>query len=79
MGCGKKADRDILGRCINCFRSGVVAKGGSYFRASAENPYNPKLTKAHDADIGDRRWNPTEKRMFYLSKEPTKSYFFEKR
>jgi hypothetical protein len=75
--CGKPSDRDILGRCDGCFRSGAFVQQ-AYFKESANNPYYKKMTKAHDNDIGDRRWHPTEKRMFYYSKEPTKSYFSTK-
>jgi hypothetical protein len=75
--CGTESDRDILGRCDGCFRAGVSVQG-AYFKASAENPYYAKMSKAHDADIGDRRWHPTEKRMFYYSKEQPKTYYFPK-
>ena len=44
----------------------------------SENPMDPKGSTAHVKDIKDRRWHPTENRMFYHSKEKPKSYYFPK-
>lgn len=41
-------------------------------------PSVPNASPGHLRDIEDRRWHPTEKRMFYWSKEKPKSYFFAK-
>lgn len=50
-----------------------------YFKEmGAANPRDPKGSTAHVRDIEDRRWHPTEKRMFYWSKEKPKTYFFPK-
>lgn len=48
------------------------------FEFGHENPIDPKGSTAHLRDIKDRRWHPTEKRMFYWSKERPKTYFFKK-
>jgi hypothetical protein len=78
VGCGHEADRDILGRCDSCFRQGVCAYTPYFKEMGTANPLDPKGSTAHVRDIQDRRWHPTEKRMFYYSKEKPKTYFLPK-
>lgn len=66
---------DGIWLCKHCVRN---VDAGFYFKELAGNPYAPKATSAHDRDLDDRRWHPTEKRMFYHSKELGKTYFFPK-
>jgi hypothetical protein len=59
--------------CIQQIDEGIYIK-----EMGVENPEDPKGSTAHVRDIKDRRWHPTEKRLFYYSKEKPKTYFFKK-
>ncbi len=79
--CGKAAsslyleyDLWICRHCMNYGAPAVVAMVATEYLT----PGVPNASPGHLRDIEDRRWHPTEKRMFYYSKEKPKSYFFPK-
>lgn len=76
IGCGVLADRDILGRCDDCFRHGFRVMYGTFKEVGVENPYDKKGSTAHVRDIKSRRLDPKTKKMFYY--EPPRTYFFPK-
>jgi hypothetical protein len=77
IGCKKQADRDILGRCNECFKAGLEVKYG-HFKEMEHVHGKVYASKAHIKDLEDRRWHPTEKRQFYRSKEPGRTHFLPK-
>lgn len=50
----------------------------AFIERGVANPMDKKATTGHVRDIQDRRWHPTENRLFYYSKERPKTYFFKK-
>lgn len=73
---GSGPDFELL--CRDCFTFNPDRDSCRLFEYGHENPIDPKGSTAHIRDIRDRRWHPTEKRMFYYSKELGRTYFLPK-
>jgi hypothetical protein len=76
VACGLEGDRDILGRCPDCFRAQVPVRLPYFKEMGVENPMDPKGSTAHVREIKTRRIDPKTKAVFNY--EPPKTYFFPK-
>ena len=74
--CGEEDDRDILGRCYQCFCLGIPVQYGHFKEVGRENPGDPKGSTAHVRDIKNRRMDPQTKQPFYYKGDTT--YFIPK-
>lgn len=65
--------------CRHCATSEPLTESVPFMIAKEYlTPVVPNASPGHLRDIEDRRWHPTEKRLFYYSKEKPKTYVFPK-
>lgn len=77
--CGEDAGRYALCDACHAEWQTQTVKLPYFKEMGVENPSDPKGSTAHVRDIKDRRYHPTEKRLFYKSQEmPGRTYFFPK-
>lgn len=65
IGCGKEADRDIAGRCEDCFRAGVRINQPSFKEMVHLEGTDTVASVAHIKDLESRRYDPQTKKMYY--------------
>lgn len=69
VGCGRQADRDVAGRCEECFRAGVPV-GQPYFKEMVKL-VTDSASVAHIKDIKARRLDTKTGKMYYDRGERT--------